>query len=89
MICRIREVFSKNLRQFYHLLARFSNYDIDKMADENYINIMFYYASICLKSDSVFNLTSGLQILKNIFEINPTNIIIDFYNLNPVKLLKL
>lgn len=50
---------------------------------------MLYYASICLKSHSVYNLTSGLKILQNIFEFNPDLISIDFFNLNPKKFIKL
>lgn len=81
-ICQLKEVFSRNSRDFFYLLARMTEKEVNSTSEFVYFNTVLYYAIMALKTSSIQTIVNGLKIFYNLCKINYLKIASELYTMN-------
>ena len=86
LICKLKEVFGSDLKNFIELLSRISVYYVEDN-DLVYFNTMLYYCLICIKYPSIKMMKASLKIFYEICDINFYKIMYELMELSVDRLL--
>jgi hypothetical protein len=78
-ICQLKEVFNRNSRDFFYLLARMTEKEVNSNSEFVYFNTVLYYAIMALKTTSTQTIVNGLKIFYNLCKINYLKIASELY----------
>lgn len=88
-ICQLKEVFGQNSRDFFYLLARMTEKEVNSNSEFVYFNTVLYYAIMALKTSSTQTVISGLKIFYNLCKINYLKIASELYSINIARIISM